>query len=82
MIRLLAALIMLLAPTVAQAQAVPLPRVESRDGRHALVVDGRPFLILGAQANNSANYPAMLPEVWPTIRALHANSRRHSNRSV
>jgi beta-galactosidase GanA len=74
MIRALAALLILLAPAGAQAQTVPLPRIDSRDGRHALIVDGRPFLMLGAQANNSANYPAMLPEVWPTIRALHANT--------
>jgi beta-galactosidase GanA len=74
MIRLIALLLSLVAPSLAQAQAVPLPRIETRDGRHALIVDGRPFLMLGAQANNSANYPAMLPEVWPTIRALHANT--------
>ena len=74
MIRALAALLVLLAPALAFAQAAPLPRIESRDGRHALIVDGRPFLMLGAQVNNSSNYPDLLPEVWPTIRALHANT--------
>src|SRR3546814_14931699 len=59
---------------VATAKDTSLPRLESRDGRHALNVDGEPFLILGGQANNSSNYPAMLPEVWPTVRALHANT--------
>ena len=58
----------------ASAQQAELPRIVSQDGRHALLVDGEPFLMLGAQANNSSNYPAMLPEVWPTIRALHANT--------
>jgi beta-galactosidase GanA len=56
------------------AATAELPRVVSRDGRHALYVDGAPFLILGGQANNSSNYPAVLPQVWPTIRALHANT--------
>jgi beta-galactosidase GanA len=51
-----------------------LPRLEQRDGRHALIVDGQPFLILGVQANNSSNYPAMLPEVWPMLDQLHANT--------
>jgi beta-galactosidase GanA len=51
-----------------------LPRLEQRDGRHALLVDGEPFLILGVQANNSSNYPAMLPEVWPMLEQLHANT--------
>src|SRR5439155_1183250 len=56
------------------AAAAPLPQVVSRGGHHALIVDGAPFLILGGQANNSSNYPAMLPQVWPTIRAVHANT--------
>ena len=38
------------------------------------MVDDHPFLMLGAQVNNSSNYPAMLPLVWPTVRALHANT--------
>src|SRR3546814_8029377 len=59
---------------VATAKDTSLPRLESRDGRHALIVDGEPFLILGGQANNSSNYPAMLPEVCPTVRALPANT--------
>src|SRR5437867_13092957 len=58
----------------ASASAAPLPQVVSKDGRHTLLVDGAPFLILGGQANNSSNYPAVLPQVWPTIRALHANT--------
>lgn len=55
-------------------QSSSLPRIESRNGHHALIVDGKPFLMLGAQVNNSSNYPAMLPEVWPVIEKLHANT--------
>jgi beta-galactosidase GanA len=62
------------ASVAAQAQASSLPRLVHANGRHQLIVDGQPFLILGGQANNSSNYPAVLPEVWPTIRALHANT--------
>jgi beta-galactosidase GanA len=51
-----------------------LPRLEHRDGRHALIVDGEPFLMLGVQANNSSNYPAMLPQVWPMLTRMHANT--------
>jgi len=61
----------LAAPSVAEA---PLPRIVSKEGRHALLVDGAPFLLLGGQVHNSSNYPAMLPLVWPTIRELHANT--------
>jgi len=45
-----------------------------KNGRHVLMVDGAPFLILGAQANNSSNWPAQMPMVWPAIEALSANT--------
>ena len=64
----------LLACVAAAVGAAPLPKFVSRDGRHVFTVDGAPFLILGGQANNSSNYPAMLPKVWPVIRQLHANT--------
>jgi len=73
--RLLARCALMLATVAsAPASAQELPRLVSRDGRHALFVDGAPFLMLGAQANNSSNYPAMLPRVWPVIEAMHANT--------
>lgn len=57
------------------AQAAPeLPRLVERDGRHALLVDGKPFLILGAQAHNSSNYPAALGPVWAAAHDLQANT--------
>lgn len=52
----------------------PLPRIVHRDGRYALLVDGAPYLMLGAQINNSSAWPAMLPKVWPAIGFLHANT--------
>jgi beta-galactosidase GanA len=62
----------LLAAT--QCAAAELPRIETRDGRHAMIVDGQPFLMLGAQANNSSNYPAMLETVFPVVDTLDANT--------
>jgi hypothetical protein len=35
---------------------------------------GAPYLMLGAQSNNSSNWPATLPQVWPAIEYLHANT--------
>ncbi len=52
----------------------PIPEVVTRDGRHALIVDGAPFLLLGAQANNSSNWPDALPKVWPAVAKLQANT--------
>lgn len=60
-----------------QAQAdtrKAVPELVERDGRFALMVDGAPFLILGAQTNNSSNYPGMLPKVWPAALKMHANT--------
>ncbi len=54
--------------------ATPLPRIETTAGRHMLIVDGAPFLMLGAQANNSSNYPIALPKIWPMLARLHANT--------
>src|SRR4051812_49514879 len=72
---LLALLAAALAAAAPAAAAAPLPRIVAQpNGRHALMVDGAPFLMLGAQANNSSNYPAMLPKVWPVIRTLGANT--------
>jgi beta-galactosidase GanA len=56
-----------------QAQT-SLPQLVSRDSHHALLVDGAPFLILGAQANNSSNAPAQLPMVWAAIDRMGANT--------
>ncbi|MCG6928249.1 MAG: DUF5597 domain-containing protein [Acidobacteria bacterium] len=55
-------------------QAGELPRLVENAGRHALLVDGEPFLMLVAQANNSSNYVAALPKVWPAVEFLHANT--------
>ena len=58
----------------AQVKERPIPQVVKKDGRYALMVDGAPFLMLGAQAHNSSGWPAMLPKVWPAIEYLHANT--------
>jgi len=36
-----------------------VPRLIEKDGRHALLVDGQPFIILGGQAHNSSAWPGM-----------------------
>ena len=60
-------------PCALSAQA-PAPKLVSENGRHALLVDGAPFLVLGAQIGNSSAWPAVLPEVWPALEAFHVNT--------
>ena len=56
-----------LGTTPLAAQSRDVPHIATRDGHHALIVDGAPFLMLGAQVNNSSNYPSALPAVWPML---------------
>ncbi|HVN06800.1 MAG TPA: DUF5597 domain-containing protein [Bryobacteraceae bacterium] len=58
----------------AETSQPPIPRIVHKDGRYALFVDGAPYLILGAQVNNSSAWRAMLPKVWPAIEDLDANT--------
>ena len=66
--------LLLIAGTALPACAAEMPRLIKKDGRFALLVDGKPYLILGAQINNSSAWPASLSEVWPAIEAMHANT--------
>lgn len=52
----------------------PIPQIIENNGRHALLVDGQPFFMLGGQAHNSSGWPGMLPQVWAAIETMHANT--------
>ena len=53
----------------------PIPRLEHRDGRFDLMVDGRPFLILGGQAmNESVIKPEDRARIFEALTGLHANT--------
>jgi hypothetical protein len=58
----------------ASSQTVEAPRLVQKDGRYALFVEGRPFLILGGQIHNSSAWPSELPQVWESLETLHANT--------
>ncbi|TYQ17378.1 UNVERIFIED_ORG: beta-galactosidase GanA [Zoogloea ramigera] len=58
----------------AGAAAAPIPELVQKDGRHALMVDGAPFVMFGGQAQNSSNYPLALDKVWAAIRDANANT--------
>jgi len=63
----------------ALAFASPLAAQDSRfvptpGGKPRLVVDGKPFLVMGIQLNNSSGFPAILHDLAPAIRRSHANT--------
>ncbi len=70
-----ALLLLLFATTMtAQDHSQAAPHLTEQGGRFALFVDGAPFLVLGGQINNSSSWPATMPEVWPVIEGMHANT--------
>lgn len=56
------------------AIAQDMPRLESKDGRFAFIVDGKPYFLLGAQINNSSSWPVSLPNAWNAAEAMHVNT--------
>jgi len=73
-LRNLSAVTALALAAVLQLSAAEPPRIVEKDGRYALLVDGRPFLVLGGQIHNSSAWPSELPQVWKSMAALHANT--------
>jgi Domain of unknown function (DUF5597)/Glycosyl hydrolases family 35 len=55
--------------------APPIPRLVHTGSHYQLMVDGKPFLMLGGQAHNSsASNPQDLEPVWRSLVAMHANT--------
>jgi hypothetical protein len=54
--------------------APPIPRLLTENGRHTFLVDGKPYLILGAQMWNSSGWPAILDKAWPQLKELNCNT--------
>ena len=71
MIRTLAAIAALLLLTAATEP----PKLDRRGQSTQLIVDGKPFLILGGELSNSAaSSAAHMAPVWPKLRAAHLNT--------
>jgi len=58
---LLSPLAIAAAPQDSASGSAGMPRLVQRDGRYALMVDGAPFLVLGAQVNNCSAWEASCP---------------------
>lgn len=74
LLRMASLLVLLLAASFLPVFAAEPPRLVQQDGRYALLVDGKPFLVLGGQIHNSSAWPSELPQVWESMAALHANT--------
>jgi hypothetical protein len=59
------------APAVGSAAA----RLEKRGSTTQLIVDGKPFLILGGELHNSSSSSvAYMKPIWPRLAAMHLNT--------
>ena len=56
------------------AVAQDMPRLVQEQGRATLMVDGKPFWVLGAQVDNSSGWPDRLRAVWPAAEAMRLNT--------
>src|SRR5438270_13167023 len=68
------ALFLILVAAFQVCRAAQAPKLVSKDGRWALLVDGQPYLMLGGQIHNSSAWPSELPAVWKSLSELHANT--------
>jgi hypothetical protein len=63
------------APTFGQATgANALPHLSKRGNVTQLIVDGKPFIILGGQVGNRSGYPDRMARAWPKFKAYEANT--------
>jgi len=58
----------------ASLSAESIPRIVQEDGTFSLLVDDKPFIILGGQVHNSSGWPSELEAVWPQVEQFHANT--------
>jgi Domain of unknown function (DUF5597)/Beta-galactosidase len=56
------------------AQSSEMPRLEKDGSHYYLLVDGKPFYILGAQVHNSSGWPDALETSWPVLHNIHCNT--------
>ena len=66
--------LLVLLSALPQVHAAEVPKLVQKDGRYALMVDGKPYLILGGQIHNSSAWPSELHQVWKSMADLHANT--------
>lgn len=54
--------------------AAGLPRLAKQNGKYTLLVDDKPYLVLGAQVHNSSGWPRVMAGNWAMLKNLHCNT--------
>lgn len=66
--------VMVWAASAACAGAQEMPRLVQEQGRATLMVDGKPYMVLGAQVDNSSGWPERLKQVWLAAERMRLNT--------
>ena len=65
----------LIATTVLADETSSIPHLEKQGTATQLIVDGKPFLILGGELHNSSSSsPDYMKPIWPELAAMHLNT--------
>jgi hypothetical protein len=60
---------------IAQNSKDHIPYIKKNEnGTYSFLVDGKPFIVLGAQLWNSSNWPYILDNTWSVLKEMHCNT--------
>jgi hypothetical protein len=54
-------------------QSKPIPQLVKNDDKYTLMVDGKPFIMMGGQVGNNSAFSDRMERVWPIMKAMNAN---------
>ncbi|HWR13384.1 MAG TPA: DUF5597 domain-containing protein [Terriglobales bacterium] len=68
-------LTLLMSPNAVRAQNSDIPRLEKRGATTHLIVEGKPFLVLGGELwNSSSSSVDYMKPIWPKLAAMNLNT--------
>jgi hypothetical protein len=62
------------AASLALAQGTPIARIVKEGNKVTLMVDGKPFIMLGGQVGNFTAFPDRMERAWPIFKAMNLNT--------
>jgi len=72
LIRIGLALAFSLSPALAQSK--PIPQLVKNAGKFRLMVDGKPFVMLGGQVGNFSAFPEIMERSWSRFKGMNLNT--------
>jgi len=63
-----------MGPAEKNTKDSPMPEIKKENGKYTFYVDGKPFLVLGAQLWNSSAWSDVLPGIWPQLKEMNCNT--------